>query len=243
LIVRLFHVSEKKYVDIQIAKKAQRYIIVVTLATLLPSSYLAYKLVQEEVFRAKAKTFINSNFNFENTNVAQIKIDPKTREIKAFLIGQHIPQKELDSVSKQMSRDGLENARLKIYQNGEKDSVDILTLKSDIVRELYKNSQTALDEKTKEIEVLKERVKMFTDGQEYLGQLPQELSIVFPKLRNIVISQTILPQEDDKNSSKSYLIINTDTKRKIGKKEFKQIEAWLKVRTKSENIKIYINKI
>jgi uncharacterized hydrophobic protein (TIGR00271 family) len=53
LIVRLFNIAEKKYVDPEVAKKAQRYIIAVTVLTMLPSSYLAYQLVGEEVFKAK----------------------------------------------------------------------------------------------------------------------------------------------------------------------------------------------
>ena len=87
MIVRVFNLNEKKYVDPAIAKKAQRYIAIVVILTVLPSSYLAYQLVGNEVFKAKASSFVNDQLHFKNTDVAQVKIDTKTHTIKVFLIG------------------------------------------------------------------------------------------------------------------------------------------------------------
>ena len=62
LVVRAFSVAKKKYVDPDIAKRAQRYIMIIVIATILPSSYLAYQLVGEEVFEIK-KIFVSKKYN------------------------------------------------------------------------------------------------------------------------------------------------------------------------------------
>ncbi|MBV5320892.1 MAG: TIGR00341 family protein [Sulfuricurvum sp.] len=239
LIVRAFHIAEKKYIDPEIAKRAQRYIIAVAFATMLPSSYLAYQLVGEEVFKAKASTFVNENLNFAKTNVAQVKINPKTYEIKVFLIGEHISESKLDTISIRLSNAGLAKAQLKVYQNGERDDVDITTLKADIVRDLYQNAQTKLEAKEKEISYLKEQLQITSMHQEFHNAIPDELQMLFPKITKCILSETYLMNEIDQNKSTKYLILNIETRGKMTKNEQKMIEKWLKKRTKNDQVKLF----
>ena len=239
LIVRAFHIAEKKYIDPDIAKRAQRYIIAVAIATMLPSSYLAYQLVGEEVFKAKASTFVNENLNFAKTNVAQVKINPKTYEIKVFLIGEHISESKLDTISIRLSNAGLADAKLKVYQNGERDDVDITTLKADIVRDLYQNAQTKLEAKEKEISYLKEQLQITSMHQEFHNAIPDELQTLFPKITKCILSETYLMNEIDQNRSTKYLILNIETRGKMTKNEQKMIEKWLKKRTKNDQVKLF----
>lgn len=240
IVVRVFNVAERKYVDAELAKRAQRYIAIVVLLTMLPSSYLAYQLVGEEVFKAKAKEFVNSELNFENTNVAQVKIDSKTREVKVFLIGDHVPENELEKIKARLTLSGLNNTYLKIYQNGERDNLDVTTLKADIVRDLYKNSQMALERKDKEIENLKKEATIFSVNRDVLDDVPSELATLYPNMKDIVLSQSYDRNDSESNKSLNHLILNADFKGKISQQERLKIESWLKMRTKNENISVYI---
>ena len=238
IIVRAFNITEKKYIDPLTATRTQRYIMVVVIATILPSSYLAYELVAEEVFKSKATIFINEQMNFKNTNVAQIKIDTKTHEIKVFLIGDHITQSELGNISARLSSAGLQNSSLKVYQNGEKERLDVSSLKADIVADLYKNSQSVLDEKNKEIEQLKSQLAEFSLNQKDFKEIPKELSTLFPNLTHLILSQSYSTNEN--NISKMGLILNADSSKKLSQKELLQIEKWLKLRAKNEDITVLI---
>lgn len=239
LIVRAFHIAEKKYIDPEIAKRAQRYIIAVAIATMLPSSYLAYQLVGEEVFKAKASTFVSENLNFARTNVAQVKINPKTYEIKVFLIGEHISESKLNEISVRLSDAGIAKAQLKVYQNGERDDVDISILKADIVRDLYQNAQTRLEAKEKEISHLKEQLQVTSAHREFYNAIPDELQTLFPKITKCILSETYLPNSIDQNKSTKYLILNIGTKGKLTKNEEEMVEKWLKKRTKTDQVKLF----
>lgn len=240
LIVRVFNLSEKKYVDPQTAKKAQRYIAIVVILTILPSSYLAYQLVQEEVFKAKTNSFIAEQLKFKNTDVAQVKIDTKTHIVKVFLIGDHVSKGELDNISTRMINAGLKNAQLKIYQNGERDDVDVRTLKADIVTDLYKNTRADLEIKAKEVEKLKEQIRLLSSDQEYYTAVPAELETLFPKVRNVILSRNYDSSALDRNLSANRLILNADSKKRLTRSEQQKIEAWLKMRTKSNNVKLIV---
>lgn len=240
LVIRLFNVAEKKYVDPDVAKRTQRYIAAVVILTVLPSSYLAYKLVKEEVFKAKANSFVNEQLTFKTTNVAQVKIDPKTKEIKVFLIGTHIPQSELNNISMRMAGMGLEKATLKVYQNGENESIDLSMIKADIVTDLYKNSQAALEDKEAKIARLQEEVKTLTANRDYFVAIPKELETLFPKVDNVLLSQSYDPHAADFNRSEKLLILNANAPKRLSTQERSQIEAWLKMRTKNDNVSVII---
>ena len=241
IIVRVFNITEKKYVDPDLAKRAQHYITAIAIITILPSSYLAYQLVGEQVFKAKATSFINEQLNFNNTNVAQIKIDPSNYDIKVFLIGDYIPQSELNNISARLATAGLENAKLKVYQNGEREDVDVMTLKADIVTDLYKNSKADLELKAKEVKDLKEQIRLLSSDREYYMAIPNELETLFPKVKNVILSRNYDPTAVEHNRSVNRMILNVNTKKRLTKNERQKIEAWLKMRTKSDNVKVFVN--
>ena len=241
MIVRVFNLNEKKYVDPAIAKKAQRYIAIVVILTVLPSSYLAYQLVGNEVFKAKASSFVNDQLHFKNTDVAQVKIDTKTHTIKVFLIGDHVPQVKLDHFSMELNKAGLENAKLKVYQNGERDDVDVTTLKAEIITDLYQNTREDLTNKSKEVEKLKEQIHQFSGDREYYTAVPKELETLFPKVKNVLLSRSYDPSAIEHNLSVNRLILNADVKKRLTSNERHKIEAWLKMRTKSNNVKLIVN--
>ncbi|WP_310440744.1 TIGR00341 family protein [Sulfuricurvum sp.] len=241
LIVRAFNVAEKKYVDSDVAKRAQRYIVAVVLLTILPSSYLAYQLVRQEVFKAKATAFVNEHLNFKNTNVAQVKINQKTYEVKVFLIGEHVPKSELNNISIRLTAEGLEKAKLKVYQNGEREDVDVSTLKADIITDLYQNTKADLQAKEKEIARLKEEMSLLSRNRDYYSAVPNELETLFPKVNNVVLSQNYDETAVERNVSENRLILNADAKKRLTKVERVKIEKWLKMRTQSDNVKIIIH--
>lgn len=240
LIVRAFNVSEKKYIDPAVAKRAQHYIALVVILTLIPSSYLAYRLVGEEVFKAKAGSFVNDQFNFQSTNVAQVRIDPKSKEIKVFLIGTHIPQSELNNISLRLKNDGLQNATLKVYQNGESESIDVSTLKADIVTDLYKASQASLEESETEIAALKDQIRSLRADRELFGAVAAELETLFPNVKDAVLSQSFDRNVSDIHSNVPHLILNARSSKRISAKELSRIDAWLKMRTKNEKVSVII---
>ncbi|TDA62377.1 DUF389 domain-containing protein [Sulfuricurvum sp. IAE1] len=240
IVVRAFNVAEKKYVDPALALKAQRYIAAAVLITLLPSSYLAYRLVGEEVFKARASQFVAQAFNFKTTNVAQVKIDPKNREIKVFLIGEYVPQEKLNEIRAEMGPEGLGKASLNVYQNTNGQNIDLSKLKTGIITDLYHKSQIALQSQSKEIEALKEQLRRHDEQNTLFESVPAELKTLFPKIREAILSKSYDPAAVDENRSSTVLVLNVQAVRQLSAKERRDIEAWLKIRAKHENVLVLI---
>lgn len=241
LVVRAFNIAEKKYVDPDLAQRAQKYIFAVAFATILPSSYLAYQLVGKEVFKAKATAFVNEQLNFKNTNVAQVKIDPENHQIKVFLIGDFVSQSKLNDISLRLTNAGLEDAKLKIYQNGEQEGIDMTMLKADIITDLYNNTKADLEAKEKEIALLKDKNRALLQNQELYTAIPNELQALFPKLTNVILSQNYDTSSLDQNRSEIRYILNASSVKRLSKNERSQIDKWLKIRIKSDNVYVVIH--
>ena len=167
-------------------------------------------------------------------------LDSKTREVKVFLIGDHVPEQELKNITARLASSGLENTIMKIYQNGERDNVDISTLKADIVTDLYKNSQMSLENKDKEIEHLKKELNNYSRAKTISQEIEQELMTLYPNMKEIVFSQAYDSQAADQNRSTNRYVLNAKISGHISVKERAQIELWLKTRTKNNNVSVYI---
>lgn len=238
IIIRVFNIAEKKYIDPALALKAQRYIVVIAIATILPSSYLAYKLVNEEIFKAKAASFVNSEFNLKNTTVSQLKINPKTNTVKVFLVGEHVPTLEIDKIKSKMTNYGLAKADIKVYQNGEKEEINLLALKTDIITDLYKDSQANMKAAVVELSSLQDKI---AKNREYFHNIPEELKTIMPKIDKAILSETYGADiNSDKNTSGEAMVLNIISKNKMNDKELEQIKNWLNKRTGKEHIEIFV---
>lgn len=199
---------------------------------ILPSAYLAYQLVNEEVFKAKATAFVTTELNFKNTNVAQINIDPKHRTIAVFLIGDHVEKNALNHIQEKLSFQGLGGSKLKVYQNGEREEVDVTTLKADIITDLYQNTKADLERKSQEIAHLHD--------QEVYTTIPNELTVLFPSLKEIVLSQGADTNDTNGSLTLPHVILNAHAVKRITQKERSQIQTWLQLRTKSDHVTLYL---
>ena len=147
-------------------------------------------------------------------------------------------QKELNKINPKLQAAGLGNAKLRIYQNGEKEEINLTNLKADIISDLYKESKTNTESIAIELNNIKSDI---AKNKEYFKDLPNELKTIFPDIDQVVLSETYI-QDNETNETKKTFVLNIDENSKISKKELSAIESWLKTRTKQENVKIFLAK-
>lgn len=115
---------------------------------------MAYVLVQEEVFNANAKNFISHDLVGDGSYITQSNIDPKLRKIEVTVIGTYLTPNQLEAISGRLSDAGLANTKLEVHQQADQQRIDVSTLKSDLLSDLYTKSQQALEKKEQQIQAL-----------------------------------------------------------------------------------------
>src|SRR5690606_4289183 len=95
LIVRFLRFHKKQFEEPAREKRVKQYIMALVLATIIPSIYTAYRVVQRSVFEQKANLFINRELDFEKCKIIgkHLFFSPDSSAIEVTLFGE-IQEKE-----------------------------------------------------------------------------------------------------------------------------------------------------
>ncbi|MEO6670080.1 MAG: TIGR00341 family protein [Ferruginibacter sp.] len=231
LIAKRLQFTKKEFQTKQIEKKVTRYIWLIVSLAVLPSIYLAYKIVERSIFEGSAKNFVQKEFRFARTQVINknYKIDGKTRLIELLLVGQELPDSTIDSLRKKLLRYGLKNTRLVVHQGlNAKQEIDIAQIKASILEDVFK------DEKQKDT-IVPPSEKLKADQPD----IRPELKSLYPTLLSYSLSQSPIYYADTtKVDTVTMLIVKF--KKPLPKADYLKLQNWVKYRIKSDSIKLII---
>lgn len=211
--------------------RARRIVLTVVLLTLMPSIYFAYDIVQQDRFLQRANQFIDNEANFPNDFLLQKSIDVKANSITLIYGGQFIEEKDIAALKKKLAQYDLEGTALDIrqgfaYLDEKKDSEQTSQLKA------------ALNEREKQIQLLRSTTDSL-DNQTQLGkQIHKELKAQIPSLQNSILQRGISNAD---SVQKIVWISIIKSNKKISIDERKKISLWLKTRLNTNELVIYFD--
>ncbi|MDZ4142498.1 MAG: DUF389 domain-containing protein [Methylotenera sp.] len=240
LIVWVLNPSHKSFVDEKTEIRVRRALSTVVILTMLPSIYLAVKLVKEEVFSSKARTFISKELSFEQAHLTERNIDPVKKQIEVTLIGDLISKEELKVIEARLTMYGLEQTKLLVHQSKD-NTVDVTALKSNIVSELYKDNLYALEEKNKTIQTLQAELQGISASKAEWRNISAELHAQYPQIREVLFSEAVQWKAGEGKPDDKKIVLNITASSKLSNSDRYRITAWLKVRIKTNDIKLVID--
>ncbi len=232
IIVRFLHFPYKHLQTKRADTIAQRIIWFVVLATLLPSVYFGYDMIQQERFTKNANRFIANEAHFTNDYLLNKKIDAKNRKITLVFGGKEIAAEEIEQLKSELKKYTLSSALLEVKQgfaylseNKNNDQNDELT-----------QMTIAMAEKEKQEKVIQHKLDSIGNMQKLGTQVYAELKAQYPALKNAVIQPSII-LTDSSVTSRTFLVLLSISSR-LSKQEKSKIENWLKVRLQQNNINL-----
>lgn len=237
IIISAMKLPHRNYVDAKTENRVKLYLTGLILITVVPSLYLAYNLVKEEVFTQRAKSFITQEFTFEETYFTNLEIDPKGKKIELSLVGKTLTKETLDSIQNNLIKTELEATSLVVHQAGAQ-TIDTLSLKTSIVADLYKASQIALDSRDQRIAKLNDKLESYKTKELLMENVTPELHALFPEINNIVIANGISSASQYDIYHKKVTLLLVNTKKKLSTKDSARLTAWLSERLKTQDIKL-----
>ncbi|HQW20123.1 MAG TPA: TIGR00341 family protein [Rhodocyclaceae bacterium] len=239
IVIELLKLPHKKFIDPHIESRVKQWLFAIVILTTLPSIYLAYNLVQNEIFNNKARQFIAREFHFENTHVMGTRITSAAKRIEVTLIGEPISQTTLHTIESRLGEGGLAGASVIIHQT-ENNRIDVTSLKAGIVSDLYRDSQYTLNEREQEIRQLQQELANSASWRSTAADIAQELKAQFPGFREILIGEGIEPADDRKLANRQVALLSAKSSEPLGAGERQRIEDWFKARTKSISVRLFI---
>lgn len=118
IIVRSLKFKRIHFATISQHKRVARSIWIIVMITVLPSIYLAVRIVQKAIFEQNAKQFVQTEFRFNRTQVVHqaYNFDHKKPSIELLLIGDELAKSTIDSLRQKMTNYGLDSNWLNIHQ-------------------------------------------------------------------------------------------------------------------------------
>lgn len=234
--LRILNLKRHGFADERIEKRVKLSLLAIALGTAIPSAYLAIDLVKEEVFKTTATKFISQEFSLKETQIASLKIYPAKRTIAVALIGQPLNEETLNNIIGRLSASGLDGAKLVVHQ-AKDNKIDVASLKSGLLGELYMNGQEALRKKDEQIVSLQKKI---SDKQAVISKADDifaELQAQFPAVKSIFVSEG--DEVSSAGTRKHLAQLSVKSSKLFSSKEKMRVENWFKARIKSEAVTVY----
>lgn len=237
--VRVMHFQRKEFVDKEREKLVKKYIVFITLATMCPAIYLTYGIVKSTIYESAANNFINTELDFEGTQVIDRKVSYDQKEIRVVLIGNEVPQSEIATAKDNLERFKLGGTKLVVLQGMNSDAMDIGSIKAQVMEDFYKNSEKRLVEQQEKIKELEDELKVFAAYNTVDKKIIPELKVLYPAAEAIAMAKTIQLQVDTTKTDTLTLVLMKFSKRP-GREEQIKISEWLKARVGAKRLKLMI---
>lgn len=228
IIIRLLKFERRHFADKLYENKISRYIYIILIITVLPSIYLGYKMVDKSIFESNKNTFednaqkfVHASFQFNYANVVKQKntFNRDTSLIELLMMGEEIPERTIDSITKKMPEYGLKTTGLLVKQG--------LSAKKEYYYYVDSTKKAAGGA-----------------GNEFLNLFPDignELKALFPATKSYAATNMVIHGLDSiHHRTDSVMVVMIETDRPIALPEKKKLSAWLKSRLKADTLRLVV---
>ena len=230
LVVRFLKFPLKELQNAGSQKMAKRVVTTIVLATLLPSIYFGYTMIQQSNFIQNASRYIEQETTLPNDYLLSKKIDAKHRKITLVYGGKGIEEKEIKMLETKLKNFNLTKTTLEVKQG-------FSYIKETEENSLLNNINQASAQKDLIIKQLQVQIDSIHTTQQLSEQVYKELKAQNTGIISAIVQPTFV--YTDSTTVKSYLVA-IETTSKILDKERLQLENWLKVRLHQNSLKLII---
>ena len=239
--VRMMKFRQKQFINKERYLKVKRYIVIVVVATMVPSFFMTYSIVKNSIFETNVRKFINERLETPGTQVITYNVNKDSLYLRVVAVGRELSDSSINNAEKAMADYKLGNYKLTIVQGAESDSVMLLNNNIKNMRTSSENYATLLNEETKKNARLQEALYEYTKYNEQTPEIAREINALFPQTANVSLS-VATESSTDTTMIKRYVIalIGTKQNTRMTITEKNKMANWLKTRLGVDTINVII---
>ncbi|NLB63071.1 MAG: DUF389 domain-containing protein [Fibrobacter sp.] len=236
LVVRLLRFKQASIPDTTQRVRVKRTITTIVIITVLPSIWLAFNIVEKNVFEVRLNDFMNSELSFPNSQVILRNFDTKPRKSATFLlIGEPIPEPAIHKARESLNKFRLQDADIIIrqgtvasYMEAMQDSLS--TQKSSMDKMLQ-----ASNKRIQNLQFSIDSLKMFELKAGETQNILQELKTIAPNI--VAFSTSERPMAIDTTENR-YWVVMLNSKGEVSDDHKKTLNNFLLARLKQKQLQI-----
>lgn len=231
-----------RYANSKRRKRTAQIASLIAIAVMVPSVWLFVKLLDQEVFEAKAKEFVRTVIKYDGAEVVKSTQNHQTKYIDVYLIGRPVPQSKISEWHSQLEgTEKMETAKLRIYQGADQSGEMAARLsgevKAGILEDLYVKNEKLIHDKDEQIRFLEDQIALVKVKNVPFKQLSEEIKINYEQLESFGYSNKITTNFEKIDTIP---VISLNWKPNVSteqKTEYtKKIEQWMKLKMKLDTL-------
>ena len=235
-ITKLMRIPTHKINDTKKERRIHRFVILITILTIVPSVLIGAYKVYETVMKQNLSSYLDDSFTFNDTKVVQSQIDVMNREVSLSLVGTQLSDDVISVLEKDLSNYGLENYKLNITQNKTvtADNSDQITIA--LQEQTIESLQKQLDEQEKDLKEQQKKLdemKSTAASQPDMKKLSEKAAAIFTEISDI--SCGIMTDSDGE-----YILLCGTAKKALSADKQQTVKNWLVTETGVSKAKINI---
>ncbi len=242
IIVRFLKFHKKSILDSDKERRVKRYILILVILTVIPSIVMAYNIVARSLEEKRISQFLNSEFEFENSQLVSkkiSKIDGKN-VLEVFLLGEVISDEIINNIETKLKNYGLNHLQLRVKQGvGSNTITDIAALRVSVIEDLYRKNEEIIKNKDKKIALLENELSLLKSGTFPVEDISSEITALNKNLVEFTITNSIV-SDINKNRADTLVFAYAKFKFKQSSMELKKLKTWLSKRIKSDKLKLVV---
>ncbi len=240
LIVRFLRFREVTFLSPETKSKAKTAVVVFVLAMIIPSIFIANKLVRKSIYLNKVERFITQEISFPKSEVLRYvcEIETDNKQIIVSLIGDPIDESMITYLEGQMENYGLENVALVIKQGSKSLTPD--ELKSQVLEEYLNRSLDSLQSKEDQINFLKKQLVSYQQFELPMERISKEAVHFDETIQELSIQKAIYFSSKGQPVDTVHLALTKFSQ--VPKQEkINQLQGWLKTRIESDSVRVIVD--
>jgi len=197
LMCRYLQITKKQFEDVKVEKRVTRYMVIIVIITFLPSIYMAYKIVNKNIFESNARKYVEEQFAFVNTQVVTKSFiyNASAKAINVLLFGDPISKSKIDSLKRNLNYYQLQGTKLNVLQGlNARKQIDLAQIKTSILQEVYadaaKGDTTNHTNKTTPVPPVP--AKTLSPDSTVL----KELKVIYPSIKSFGVGKMVIYNAD-----------------------------------------------
>lgn len=223
LIIRFLKFKHLKIENPDLERKVRRYISIIVIITVLPSIYLAYKMVNKTIFENNAKRFVENECNFNNAHLIKSSFYYRNGNpgIELLVIGDGVDSTTIKTLKEKLQSYSLASTKLTIEQSlTQAAKIDEGLLKNQLLNELLKQQSE------------KEKGNNIGDVEHIVS----EVKTLFPVVSTIAIAETPVYTISDSVKAVNYNMAIVSFSKEPPSAEKAKLKEWLQKRMNKDSI-------
>ena len=199
---------------------------------------MTVQIIRESVLDSNMRRFTKNELTFKATQILSQRRDEKTKLLEIVALGNPITAEEIKQAQARLANYQLGDYRLHIIQGAHSDSL----LLSQTIQAGAGQSGTDKQKllmQAEQVSRLEEQLKGYAQYSQMGVDIRHEVKAVYPAVASISLSR-VTEARTDTSSARQYVLAVVGSPKGLNKTERKQLQNWLKVRTKADSLRLLI---